>query len=62
MLPKERVESGQNDIFRSRLDQIINLNHPLAKLARLIDWTFLEREFGAVLETCFRKRRRFSIF
>jgi transposase, IS5 family len=48
MLPKERVESGQSDIFRSRLDSIIDLGHPLAKLARLIDWRFLEREFGAV--------------
>lgn len=48
MLPNERVESGQSDIFRSRLDQIIDLGHPLAKLARLIDWQFLEREFGAV--------------
>ncbi len=47
MLPKERVESGQNDIFRSRLDQIIDLGHPLAKLARLIDWGFLETQFGA---------------
>ena len=48
MLPNERIDSGQNDIFRSRLDQIIDLNHPLAKLARLIDWNFLEHSFGAV--------------
>ena len=48
MLPNERVDSGQSDIFRSRLDQIIDLNHALAKLARLIDWEFLERTFGAV--------------
>jgi IS5 family transposase len=30
------------------LDQIIDLNHPLAKLARSIDWRFLEERFGAV--------------
>ena len=48
MLPKERLESGQSDMYRSRLDQIIDLGHPLAKLARLIDWTFLEQAFGAV--------------
>ena len=47
MLPKERDETGQGDIFRSRLDQIIDLTHPLAKLARTIDWTFLETTFGA---------------
>lgn len=48
MLPKERVDSGQGDIFRARLDQILDLTYPLAKLARLIDWGFLERSFGAV--------------
>src|SRR5262249_44742331 len=48
MRPTERRESGQSEMFRSRLDQIIDLTHPLAKLARLIDWTFLEASFGAV--------------
>src|SRR5712671_5805041 len=48
MRPKERRESGEHDLFRSRLDQIINLEHALAKLARAIDWRFLEERFGAV--------------
>ena len=48
MRPRERRETGEQDLFRSRLDQIIDLNHALAKLARAIDWSFLEREFGAV--------------
>jgi len=48
MLPKDRDETGQHDIFRSRLDQIIDLTHPLAKLARIIDWGFLETAFGEV--------------
>jgi len=48
MRPKERRESGQKDLFRSRLDQIIDMGHPLAKLARAIDWGFLEMSFGAV--------------
>jgi len=30
------------------LDQIIDMNHPLAKLARSLDWRFLEKRFGAV--------------
>ena len=50
MRPRERRESGQNDMFRARLDQIVDLNHALAKLARTIDWGFLERTFGAVYE------------
>ena len=33
MRPKERRDSGQNDLFRARLDQIVDLDHPLAKLA-----------------------------
>ena len=48
MRPKERRETGQNDLFRARLDQIVDLAHPVVKLARAIDWGFLEDEFGAV--------------
>jgi len=47
MRPKERRDSGQSDFFRARLDQIIDLGHPLAKLAATIDWRFLEERFGA---------------
>src|SRR6266700_5489540 len=50
MRPRERRESGKQDLFRSRLDQIIDLNHSLAKLARSIDWRFLEERFGAVYQ------------
>jgi IS5 family transposase len=48
MRPRERRESGEQDLFRSRLDQVINMNHALVKLARTIDWRFLEERFGAV--------------
>jgi IS5 family transposase len=48
MRPRERRESGEQDLFRSRLDQIIDMEHALAKLARAIDWGFLEEKFGAV--------------
>jgi transposase, IS5 family len=47
MRPRERRETGEQDLFRSRLDQIIDLRHPLVKLAREVDWGFLERTFGA---------------
>jgi hypothetical protein len=47
MRPKERRDSGQKDLFRARLDQIIDMSHPLAKLARSVDWEFLETRFGA---------------
>src|SRR5580698_5204476 len=48
MRPRERRDSGQNDLFRARLDQIVDIDHPLAKLGRAIDWRFLEERFGAV--------------
>lgn len=50
MRPKERRETGEQDLFRARLDQIIALDHPLAKLAGEIDWGFLEERFGAVYD------------
>jgi IS5 family transposase len=48
MRPRERRESGKQDLFRSRLDQIIDMKHALVKLAQTIDWAFLEERFGAV--------------
>ena len=41
MRPRERRDSGQ-------LDQIVDLDHALAKLGRAIDRRFLEARFGAV--------------
>jgi transposase, IS5 family len=35
-------------MFRARLDQIVDLSHPLSRLAHTIDWQFLEGTFGAV--------------
>ena len=48
MRPDESQNGGAYDLFRSRLDQIVYMSHPLAKLARVIDWGFLEESFGAV--------------
>src|SRR3546814_4062901 len=50
MKPTERRETGQRDMFRSRLDQIIDMGHPLVRLAGKIDWAFLESRFGEVHE------------
>src|SRR5437899_3939324 len=48
MRPRERRETSEQDLFRSRLDQIIDMKHALVKLTRTIDWGFLEQTFGAV--------------
>jgi hypothetical protein len=36
MRPRERRETSEQDLFRSRLDQIIDMKHALVKLARAI--------------------------
>ena len=38
--------SGQDDLFRARLVEIIDMRHELVKLAALIDWEFFEREWA----------------
>ena len=50
MRPQERRETGEQDLFRSRLDQIIDMKHSLVKLAHATDWRFLEEKFGAVYQ------------
>jgi IS5 family transposase len=57
MRPRERRETGEQDLFRSRLDQIIDMNHPLAKLARTVDWRFLERPMGTGVRSGSSRRR-----
>ncbi len=46
MKPRETLDTGQSDMFRSRLDQIIDMSHPKAVLARRIDWRHLAERFG----------------
>src|SRR3989339_1980703 len=48
MKPKKMKSSGQKDLFRSRLEQMINRKHPLCKLADEIDWRVFEEEFGVL--------------
>jgi IS5 family transposase len=48
MKPRERRETGEQDLFRSRLDQIINMNHVLVKLATAVSWSFIETKCGEV--------------
>jgi IS5 family transposase len=43
-------DERQKDLFRPPLDKIIDLGHPLVKLAERIDWRFLEARWSAVYE------------
>lgn len=57
MRPKERRDTGQTDLLLSRLDAIIDMGHPLVKLSRAIDWSFLEQQFGRSIVTAPASRR-----
>jgi IS5 family transposase len=41
-------DDRHRDLFRPALDQIIDLQHPLVRLAGQIDWGFLDQRFGSV--------------
>ena len=41
-------DDRQDDLFRPALEEIINLRHPLVRLAGEIDWNFLARRFSSV--------------
>ncbi|MCK1312124.1 IS5 family transposase, partial [Bradyrhizobium sp. 23] len=44
MRPKKHRTTGSNDLFRARLDQIINMKHELVQLAGKIDWDWIDGE------------------
>lgn len=41
-------DDRQNDLFAPPLEEIINLRHPLVRLAAETDWRFFGRRFGSV--------------
>ena len=45
MRPREQSR-GQDDLFRARLDQIIDMRHELVRLGGLIDWPLIGRKLG----------------
>jgi hypothetical protein len=46
MRPKKHETTAEGDLFRSRLDQIINLEHELVQLAGRIDWQWIDDEIA----------------
>jgi transposase, IS5 family len=41
-------EDRQRDLLRPALKEVIDLGHPLVRLAREIDWQFLDGRFASV--------------
>ena len=48
MRPKPPEPTDQADLFRARLDNLVDPRHPLVRLAALIDWSRFEESFGAL--------------
>src|SRR5919199_170354 len=46
MGPKPPTTSDNADLFRSRLENLLDHQHPLYRLAGLIDWSQFDRAFG----------------
>ncbi|EKQ49592.1 hypothetical protein LEP1GSC026_4799 [Leptospira interrogans str. 2002000623] len=47
MKPEENSkQQNQGELFRNRLDQILDPRHPLYQIANKIDWEKFEKEFG----------------
>jgi len=51
MRPKKHETTGSGDLFRARLDQIINMKHELVQLAGKIDWDFIDAEIARCTAT-----------
>ena len=46
MRPRTRATTDAGDLFRARLDQIINMKHELVQLGGRLDWDWLDREIA----------------
>jgi len=46
MRPKRHTTTGSVDLFRARLDQIINMKHELVQLAAKVDWAWIDGEIA----------------
>ena len=46
MRPKKPTKTGEGDLFRAGLEQIINMKHELVQLAGKIDWGWIDEEIA----------------
>jgi len=49
MRPKQHETTGSGDLFRARLEQIINMKHELVQLAGKLDWAWIDGEIARSL-------------
>jgi transposase, IS5 family len=48
MKPKKLKQRDHEDLFKSRLDQILDRRHPLYRLSTQIDWAVFDNKFGSL--------------
>jgi IS5 family transposase len=48
MRPRKTETNGSGDLFRARLDQIIDMRHELVRLADEIDWAWIDAELAGL--------------
>ncbi len=46
MRPKKPKVTEEGDLFRARLDQIINMTHELVQLAAKLDWDWIDEQIA----------------
>ena len=46
MRPKQQQRSGTDDLFRLKLENIIDMKHPLVRLTGEMDWQYLDDSFA----------------
>jgi transposase, IS5 family len=46
MRPKKPQTKSEGDLFRAKLEQIINMRNELVQLASRIDWDWIDREIA----------------
>ncbi len=47
MKPRKQTHSGTDELFRSRLENIIDLRHELVRLGERIEWAFFDQAYEA---------------
>ena len=50
MKPIEPLRSGMEDMFRERLENLLDLRHPLVRLSERIEWSVFSESFGVLYD------------
>ncbi len=57
---KQQKKADHDDLFKARLDQIINMKHEIVALADKIDWVWLDGQMADYFLTRGGQRNRYA--